>query len=205
MITEAPRMIDPTGLRYKEGVSRMFLETPPLPLPVALTPTQRHEAKHVVTARRRGIGVDMATSIPGSGYDGLTKLSRPDAVAALAPHATGESGTGHDVFIAKMTGDAGAESEARRIVDANTEAIEAVATALHNYGTIGPSEIDEAMDSVGKPFFKSATLVVETEAGQTIKEEVDVKDDNTITVPQVMLPGEWIVLSTPQEELPLAA
>src|SRR5690349_20517754 len=56
--------------------------------------TARHEAKHVVAAMETGTSVSKVTIIPGEGYLGLTVLSSPNAIAALAPHSTGESGTG---------------------------------------------------------------------------------------------------------------
>jgi len=74
-----------------------------------------HEAKHIVAAITNGTGVKKATIVPGEGCLGLTELTRPDAIAAAAPHATGCDGTGHDVFIIGLMGhDVNAVSNAAR-------------------------------------------------------------------------------------------
>ena len=85
----------------------------------------RHEAKH---AFPNPDNVKTVTIIPGPGYFGLTELHIPDPVAALAPHATGEDGTGHDVVVASfMTNDvSSAENVARRLTNENPEEIEEV-------------------------------------------------------------------------------
>ena len=67
--------------------------------------TARHEARHAVAAEANGTRVVFASIIPGPGYLGITQLSAFDAIAAAAPHAHGDSGTGHDVSIIEHAGE----------------------------------------------------------------------------------------------------
>lgn len=61
-----------------------------------------HETEHAVTAIVNGTPVESVTIIPGPGYNGLTKLARPDPIAAVAPHANGRDGTSHDVLLQNL-------------------------------------------------------------------------------------------------------
>ena len=132
--------------------------------------TALHEAMHVIAANENGTGVESATIIPGDGYLGLTKLSRPDAVAAMGPHSMGASGTSFDVFIAGQIGNAGAaESAARGIINSNMDKVEAVASVLEEKGTIGGSEISQAIREVEHPTPQLATIFIEAPTGETQK------------------------------------
>ena len=105
--------------------------------------TATHEAMHVIGAKKNRTGVESATIVAGDGYLGLTILSKPDAVAAMAPHSMGAGGTGHDVFIAGHIGNAGAaESAARGIIRSNMDEVHAVAVALEKKKTITSADID---------------------------------------------------------------
>lgn len=152
--------------------------------------TAVHEAMHVVAALENGTGVDSATIVSGNGYLGLTRLTKPDAVAAMAPHAMGSGGTGHDVFIAGIIGNAGAaESAARGIINSNMDKVEAVATVLEENRTIGSGEINSAINEITNPKPRMATLFIETPTGEQIKERVEVRDNI------VMVPNVWYQLA----------
>lgn len=140
--------------------------------------TSIHEAKHVVAAKENGTEVQSATIIAGDGYLGLTVLSRPDAVAAMAPHATGEGGTGHDVYVAGLIGNAGAaESAARGIINSNMDKVMAVASVLEEKGTIGSSDIDKAIREVENPTPLFATVFIENPNGDSKKlSGLEIKD-----------------------------
>lgn len=139
--------------------------------------TAIHEAKHVVAALQNGTSVESVTIIPGAGYLGLTKLSRPDAVAALAPHATGESGTSYDVFIASQIGAAGAESAARSIINGNMEKVEAVAQALEENKSLGSGDINRTIYKLDHPDPEFATLVIQSPDGERVEKKVEVRDN----------------------------
>lgn len=114
------------------------------------TDTAQHEATHAVVARANDTGVDEASIIPGPGYLGITKLTRFDAVAAMAPHAMGHDGTGWDVHITQLQGHSpnGAESVARRYAESEKEVIQEVAAHLDDKGTLSGSQIDEIRNDV---------------------------------------------------------
>jgi hypothetical protein len=114
--------------------------------------TARHEARHAVAAIANGTGVVYATIIPGPGYRGLTQLSGFDAVAAAAPHAHGDDGTGHDVSIIERAGHSvgAAGSAAKSILAERHEHVEAVASALQTEGSLSGSRIREIMSDIDK-------------------------------------------------------
>jgi len=163
--------------------------------------TATHEAMHVIGAKKNRTGVESATIVAGDGYLGLTILSKPDAVAAMAPHSMGAGGTGHDVFIAGHIGNAGAaESAARGIIRSNMDEVHAVAVALEKKKTITSADIDEAIDEVKNPKPQIVTLTIESEEGELREKEVEIIDN------VIMFPGEWVDLtgekeSEPQSEL----
>ena len=149
--------------------------------------TATHEAMHVVAAIQNGTGVESATIIPGTGYLGLTKLAKPDAVAAMAPHSMGASGTGYDVYIAGIIGNAGhAQSAARSIISSHMEEVEAVAIALEEKKSVGSGDIKKAIYDVTNPRPEEATLFIENDEGKVIKERVEVRDN-------IVLPPEQLI------------
>ena len=148
--------------------------------------TAIHEAKHVVAARHNGTGIRMATIHPGVGYSGMTELSRPDAVAALAPHATGEGGTSWDVQIAEDIGSAGAAGAARAIINSNMEEVFAVAEALEEQKTITGTGVEKAISDMDK---EDVSISIVDVAGN-FKEL-----SQTVTKGEIlMIPGEWVTL-----------
>jgi hypothetical protein len=148
---------------------------PPKPIPGG---TAMHEAMHIVPAIENGTGVESATIVPGAGYSGLTKLSRPDIVAAMGPHSMGASGTGYDVYIAGLMGNAGgAESAARGIINSNMDKVRAVASKLEEVKTLTSVDIFRAIDEVDHPKPQPATLFIENENGDQSKKRVVVRDN----------------------------
>jgi hypothetical protein len=154
--------------------------------------TALHEAKHAVVAIRNGTGVKNVTITPGPGYLGLTELTRPDPVAAAAPHADGCSGTDHDVhIIAIMGADLGASSKvAAGITASNREEIKAVASLLEAKRTLSGGDIDETIKAVqNKKNGQTEALIIikaPDEKEQTLK--------SSVKNGKVMLPGKWIAL-----------
>lgn len=155
--------------------------------------TAKHEARHAVAARRNGTGVESATIISGSGYLGMTRLAKFDAVAAAAAHAHGDSGTGHDMAIIRASGisENAAISGARSALSGAEKEIHEVASMLQRKGTVSGSEIDIAMANAGREKEKiSAVIFIKSPDGKEEKREIETKRDT------VMIPGEWITLSS---------
>ncbi len=173
---------------FRISVSMAKLETPQVPL----GDTAIHEAKHAVAAIHNGTDVRSVTISPGPGYLGLTELSRPDAVAAAAPHATGCSGTGHDVHIVGAMGHDidSVSSIARSIIANNYDQVEAVALHLEEKRTISGYDVLGAMHGVTKEKKTSekATVFMKAPDGSERLAKVDVQND------KVMVPGEWMRL-----------
>ncbi len=71
---------------------------------ISLSKTALHEAKHLVLLHANGTGAKSGTIEPGPGYLGMVEPNSFDAVAALGPHADGDSGTSHDVMVAAYGG-----------------------------------------------------------------------------------------------------
>lgn len=168
--------------------------------------TARHEAKH---AFPNPDNVKTVTIIPGPGYFGLTELHIPDPVAALAPDATGEDGTGWDVraAISITGGNIGpASNVAKSIVNENAEEVEEVASVLEEKKTISGYEVKQAIDNVRnkRKVGEKATLFIKSPEGfeQRIP-DVDVRNGIVILPPkeQVIpdklyeLPKEGIIFS----------
>jgi hypothetical protein len=138
--------------------------------------TARHEAKHAVIAIKRGRKVKLATVIPGPGYLGMVELDAPDAVAAVAPHATGESGGSHDLHVIEATGHsvAAASVEARDMVARHEESIAAAATLIEAHGSVTGDQITNVIDLTER---KRVVITVTDEAGNSEKfDEVAAKD-----------------------------
>lgn len=114
--------------------------------------TANHEAEHSVVAEEDNATVEMASIVPGPGYLGITKLSRFSAAAAVAPHANGRYGTGHDLAVTQqMRADIGtAIGTAKSIIMRRQRQIRAVAGALETHRTLSGGEIRKVMDSVDR-------------------------------------------------------
>lgn len=105
--------------------------------------TAEHESTHAVVAIAHGTDVESASVIPGDGYLGITKLTKFDAVAAVAPHAMGHDGTGWDLYITKAQGHSPdhAGSVARSYATTEKNVILEVAAHLDAKGAMSGSEI----------------------------------------------------------------
>lgn len=133
-----------------------------------------HEARHAVAAVMNGTAVKKATIIPGPGYLGLTELSRPDPIAAAAPHATGSNGTDHDIAIVGFMGYdvSAAANAARKIIDQNHEEVAAVASLLEERQTVNGQEIQETIKNVAREREMARVTVEDTQEGKCYTEEV---------------------------------
>lgn len=153
--------------------------------------TARHEAKHALP---NPDNVKSVTIIPGPGYRGLTELYIPDPVAALAPHATGEDGTGQDVMVASFITNnvSAAENAARGIVNNNTEEIEEIASVLEEKKTITGNEVKKAIHNVRnrKEEVQLATVFIKSPDGSETIHNLDVRN-GIVTLP----PRERVVPS----------
>lgn len=196
-------MPNPEGLRINIGetkftpggskVSAVAIEDKPQSLQQPSS-TARHEANHAVLAERNGTSVIDATVIPGPGYLGLTRLSRPDAIAAVGPHADGMGGTGHDVRIARLMGhhEASIGSIAKKIANENKSHIHAVATELDKKGTLGGSEIRsiiKSVDSKKENPVRRVEIFIKNENGDQRKIEINSSNKT------VMIPNTWYEVS----------
>lgn len=190
MISEIPRHIDvqTPPLAILEG-ARATLELEAKKRRKPVNGTARHEAKHVVAALETGTQVSKVTIIPGEGYLGLTELLAPNAIAALAPHETGESGTSWDVHIAERIGAHGAASAARSIIENNMDKVDAVACALEDHNTLDSFGIKRAIEEAQKPKEQFGILRLELPTGQQIEDKVQVRDNI------VMNEGVWYSLA----------
>lgn len=139
--------------------------------------TAYHESVHAVTAVSNGTSVDSVTIVPGVGFLGLTRLSKPDAIAAIAPHADGCSGTSHDLHIAESLGHnpSSLAGIARGIISQNRAEILEVRRKLHEKGTLTGGEVNDAINEAREKknnnarSIKEITLFVSKEGGNLEK------------------------------------
>lgn len=190
MISEIPRNIDiqPPHLAVLQG-ARATLELEARERRRPVNGTARHEAKHVVAALETGTQVSKVTIVPGEGYLGLTELLAPNAIAALAPHETGESGTSWDVHIAERIGAHGAAQAARSIIENNMDKVDAVACALEDYNTLDSFGIKRAINDLKKPTEQFGILRLELPTGEKVEDKVQVRDNI------IMNEGVWYSLA----------
>ncbi|GEM_PF-3363308 len=155
--------------------------------------TAKHEAMHAVAAEENGTSVSLATIVPGEGYLGLTVLSRPDAVAAAAPHAHGHSGTSHDMKIVEFMGvsPSAASNAARNIIGRNSHKVEAVASHLQDNKSLSGFEVrntmSDAEEELRNPVYE-AIVTVKNPLGEVRKfDRIEARNST------VMVPGEWVI------------
>ncbi len=196
MIAEIPRHIDIKAppLAVLEG-ARASLEVPVLKRRKPVNGTARHEAKHVVAALETGTQVQSVDIIPTEDHLGLTTLIAPNAIAALAPHATGESGTSWDVHIAERIGAHGAESAARSIIENNMDQVDAVACALEDQQKLDSFGIKQAINEAKKPQETFGILKLELPTGEELVDTVKVRDN------VIMDEGVWYSLANKAQKL----
>lgn len=109
--------------------------------------TALHEIEHAFVGAKRGVGIEEVSVVPGPGYLGFTRFSRPDAVAAAAPHANGRDGTEHDMNIVEHLGadESSACSAARTILAGREKLIEQLAGFLEFKQSIDGGEFLSAL------------------------------------------------------------
>lgn len=153
----------------------------------ATSNTALHEAAHAIVASIRGT-LDSVTTTPGPGYLGLTRVRRPDIVAAMAAHADGMSGTGHDVRVAGMLGNpAAAEHTAKGMLEAHRDEQDEVALALDEKRFLTSGEVNTIMRRTRKQ--RGEVLLIIKNPGEKEK-KATVKAVNGV----VMVPGEWVAV-----------
>ncbi len=116
--------------------------------------TAHHEALHTVAAILTGNNVEIASNVPGPGYLGKTVIGGEfNAIAFMAAHALGCSGTGHDRAVVALAGHdtEAAASAARSILSGHDREIYAVAALIETKRTISGFEAKEAMERAAKP------------------------------------------------------
>lgn len=115
--------------------------------------TSDHEAIHTVAAIKNNTHVIEASRIPGPGYLGFTELSNPDAIAAVAPHAFGHCGTGHDLNIVEIMGYDPhlLANTARKLLCGSEKEIHAVAALIEINGSISGFQAEEVMEQTENP------------------------------------------------------
>ena len=172
----------------------------PTPKKKSTNSTAKHEAMHVVAAINNGTSVESVTIVPGPGYSGLTELSRPDPVAALAPHANGADGTSYDVYIAGLMGHSPESlgGVARGIIGAHQDEVEAVAVALEEERTLGNGGINRAIEEYKRPKFETAKVSIQNSEGGRVEISKAEVRDNIVMVPEV-----WYSLAEKKIQSPL--
>lgn len=158
--------------------------------------TAHHEATHGVVARKTGSEVVGMTIVPGPGYNGLTTLDRPNAIAAAAPHGIGHGGTGHDMRVAGIltrNPDRAAKLGAK-IAKESTEEIHAVASALEEKKTLTTKDVAAAMDKAQRQE-KEVTITIEKPDGTTETVEKQ-KSEKGI----VVFDKSWVTYQAPTKD-----
>lgn len=115
--------------------------------------TEFHEATHAVAAVLNNTEVIEVTNVAGPGYYGMTRLGRADAIAAVAAHAMGCNGTGHDLMIVHHMGHeaSSASYAARSLLSGREKEIYSVATLLAQRRSISGEEVKYAMQKAVNP------------------------------------------------------
>lgn len=158
--------------------------------------TAHHEAVHGVVAKKTGANVVGMTIIPGPGYNGLTTLDRPNAIAAAAPHGIGHGGTGHDMRVAGILSD-NPDRMAKlgaKIAQQSHEEIIAVASELEDKKTLTDEDVESAMDRAQRQE-KEVTITIKKPDGTT--ETIDKKKSEKGIV---VFDSEWVSPKIPAGE-----
>lgn len=194
--------------RFLENGTKLSLVTTEKSLEEPSNDTAIHEAQHVVAAEVNGTDIVMTTINPEGDSLGRTLPSRMDAIAAIAAHAMGGRGTGHDRRVVRFMGhdESSVAGVARSILTKNVHKVKAVARELEKKRTIFGSEIksvmQEADDDKRLGPKKSVDVYVKTPDGSEQKFTKDnIRNEN------IMVPGDWITFPVRQaeDELALAA
>ena len=114
--------------------------------------TSLHETYHAVAAILTGTEVEDASSEPGPGFLGRTRLKAFNGIAFVAAHAMGCDGTGHDLGVLeyKKHNIGGLAEAARKVLRDREDEIHAVAVTIEEEGTVSGDRIKKVMDEAGK-------------------------------------------------------
>lgn len=156
----------PISIKEKNYVNGAKVTVSPVESSIKPGKTAHHEATHGVVAKKTGSEVVDMTIVPGPGYNGLTTLDRPNAIAAAAPHGIGHGGTGHDMWVAgRLSGNPDRAAKlGAKIAKQSKEEIHAVATALEEKKTLTTKDVAEAMDKAQRQE-KNVTITIENPDG----------------------------------------
>ncbi|PIR80332.1 MAG: hypothetical protein COU25_00670 [Candidatus Levybacteria bacterium CG10_big_fil_rev_8_21_14_0_10_35_13] len=142
-----------------------------------------HEAQHAV------FGASLVTIVPGDGYLGKTEPDGPvKPIQAVAPHAAGGEGTGHDLNIVRMMGYSPESlmGAARSELAAREEEVNAIAVGLEDEKTLTSSGIKRVIFEYKTPKFETAKVFVQNaDGGKAEISGVEVRD-NIVMMPNVL-------------------
>jgi ATP-dependent Zn protease len=146
--------------------------------------TAYHEAEHAVIEPHH---VKNVSIVPGTGYNGITEMTKMSATVALGPHSRGRKGTGWDRFIASQMGVniSAAESAARAILASKEHEVEEVAYALEERKTLSGTELMAVIRSVDEGRDITVFIKAPDGAERSITQKTS---ENTIFLPVDDLP-----------------
>lgn len=148
-----------------------------------LNSTAEHEAFHVAAGLFRGVGVIMATNIPGPGYGGFAQFTSFDSVVAAAPEAFGCGGTGMDLQMIEENGDSvqGAVAAARALLHDRWKHVAAIATAIQRKRVISGAEARSVKQRVDDG--STVEVKITKASGQVERREKHFIRDDRVQVP----------------------
>ncbi|HUQ85891.1 MAG TPA: hypothetical protein VM077_06245 [Candidatus Limnocylindrales bacterium] len=148
--------------------------------------TAVHEAQHAVTAILGGTDVIDVSIIKSGNALGVTRLSRFDAAAAMAPHAHGSSGTWSDVSkVEYFTGNSdAAASAAKSMLSGQTHSVNAVAVRLEEERIIDGHTVKRIMQEADTDkelgHKKVVDIYVKSSDGTERKMTQEIRGENVI-------------------------
>lgn len=115
--------------------------------------TALHEAKHLVLLIEGGVGAKSGTVVEGNGYLGMVEPNGWDPIAAIGPHADGDSGGSHDLSLVIRYGHDPniVGSIARNMLSGLRRKVQLVAGLLETKRTVSGYEAAEIMKEDDDP------------------------------------------------------
>ncbi len=158
--------------------------------------TAFHEAAHI-EASQLDEGIDRATIVGTSEYNGATWPRRMTATSAMAAAALDMDGTGWDEFLTAHilhVNPDGAKSTVLSILAGRQDYMWAVAEILEEKKTIGQEDVNRAHEQVDneRRGVWQVDVMVKNKDGTTFIHSTESENNN------VMVPGEWVVLHIPE-------
>ena len=172
--------------------------------------TAGHEALHVTAAIKNGTPVESASIVPGPGYRGITKLSKPDVYAAAASFAfgadgTGEVGLGGDKHAVWSMGHNlnSAASGARSLLAGEDDLIGEIAGMLEERKTIGGRDIQEAQENVESRRRGEVIVSITNSDGETKTETKAIGRARVVFVSSELIrpPEEKVIVQFPRKKV----